>query len=179
VKRFLLAAALGLALLIPLSARAQTPTDFVASGGDVTVTIVGFQILPFQFYLAANGPNPERLILDETGSQYSLNGGAYIDNTASGFNTPLNLGPFTAGTVLQFGLRRTGDNVVFSDAVLLAEGNGFKNVVIASPEAGGGRIEFSVAGINASAVVTPEPSTMFLFATGLIGLGAIARRRMA
>lgn len=172
MKRLLAIAAVAVALVSPARASAQ---DFVATGGNVIVTVQGFQVLPFQLFLAAAGANPEQIILDETGTQASVGGGPYIDNALFGA-TAMNLGPFDAGTALQFGMRRITDGVIFTDVSVLRVGNGFKDAAI-GPERDGGGVWFSVAGIDAVAVVTPEPASLVLLSSGLLAIGAVARKR--
>jgi hypothetical protein len=154
-----------------------------ASGGDVTVTYLG------------KGPAvyTDLLYLSSPGSAYNSSANPIFNSQVSAVNSTVDLGNFTAGTELIFGLfvQNTGATWYTGPGALNSDGAIHGYVVNSYPTAGstyvgfedevlGGTdwnytdLQFDVSG--ASGAVPETSSTMALLGMGLSGLALAGRR---
>ena len=166
-----------LALALPTVALADTVTDYAGYGtsGAGTATLSGsatnggslsFSMVLDQINGGATGNYGTIAFttgtLSGSGGVFSFTGGT-LTITGTSSNT-LFSGTFTSGTVIA-----TSTNILVSGA--LANGGGTATITIAK---NGGLTVSSDIGI----VSTPEPGTLGLLGTGLVGIAGIVRRKL-
>jgi hypothetical protein len=139
----------------PLSITFDSPYQNVAQGGTVTFTVTVTNLDPTNtVYL--------------NGDSFNLDAPLSLDDSGFWDNSPLSLGPSSS----------SGDFELFTvsapfDAVGLYSGS-FEIL-------GGDPSDFTdvVGSANFNVNVTPEPSTLLLLGSGLVGLATTVRRRRA
>jgi hypothetical protein len=134
-----------------------TVTGSAAAGWTVTSTITSIQNITTNTLVTGN--NLGSLVLT-TGA---VSGGAFTGGTlvitATGGNT-LFSGSFTSGTVV------TANGVTVITGFLSCSGCGSVQIVSRA------------GGLSGDTIVTPEPGTLGLLGTGLVGLAGIVRRKL-
>ena len=134
-----------------------TVTGSAAAGWTVTSTITSIQDITTNTLVTGNNLGS---VVFTTGA---ISGGAFTSGsiviTATG-GTTLFAGAFSGGTIT------TVNGVTFITANLACTGCGSVQIVSRA------------GGISGDTIVTPEPGTLGLLGTGLVGLAGIVRRKL-
>lgn len=164
-----------------------TTTPFSETDNGLTATFTspadpgGFEIAPsfFSFgpqILVDPGPaNGSNIPLDIAFSspQYSVSMNFGLDGAPGPLVLDAYMNGVLVGTITATGVIPNGYS--FPEGTISFSGTDFNSLVLTSPTTP----YFAIANIDASAATVPEPSSLLLLGSGLLGIGGVLRRKLA
>ena len=179
-KKLAVTASLLGALWATTPAHAIVGAPIFASGGDVTLTYLGFSAGYTNFLNLTSPDSVSNIFVNKT----------------TPVGTTFDLGSFTAGTELVFSIfvQNTGltfftgpgasnpDGVGHADVIFDGQGSatvGFEDLYVSVSDHDYNDLKFSLTGVTEGTPVVPEPSEWLMLSAGLAGLSVVVRRRQA